>query len=147
MELLDLKVMFGRRFKLGVDPSYHAERPDLRHDARPWLRTILCQHGEIIPWGNSTLAAVTAKAGTVARRLKALPNIEVWQDGSDGVTVLFDAADFDQIADIMRPRRRRHLTPEARAAAGERLRKYQFGHAVGLTSDTQFCVPAGSVDV
>jgi hypothetical protein len=45
---------------------------------------------------------------------------------ADGVDVQFDVADFDRVAEVMKPRRRR-LSPEARLAAGIRLAKYQFG--------------------
>jgi hypothetical protein len=51
------------------------------------------------------------------------PCCELYQDGSDGVTVLFDVADFDQMAAIIRPRRRRRLSEARRLACAEHLAK------------------------
>ena len=50
----------------------------------------------------------------------------VHQDGDFGeLTVLFDAGDFDQVAEVMQPRRRRvvKLTAEQRAVLVERLHR------------------------
>ena len=68
--------------------------------------------------------------------------VEVHQDGDHGeLTVLFDVAAFDQVAEVLRPRRRRrrHLTPEQRAklvdqlATINRRRRYQ-SEIAGLES-------------
>jgi hypothetical protein len=42
-----------------------------------------------------------------------LPGVTVWQDGDDGVTVLFDVAEFSRVARILHPRRRRRTKPAA----------------------------------
>ena len=68
-------------------------------------------------------------------RLKALPFTKLEQDGADGATVLFPVDHFDEVAEIMIPRRRRRLSPEARTQAIERLSKYQFRPAVGSPSN------------
>jgi len=48
-------------------------------------------------------------------------------DGDDGeLTVLFDLADFDKIAKVMRPHRKRQWTEEQKRQASERLAKYQY---------------------
>lgn len=75
------------------------------------------------------MAACTDKAGSTARRLKALPFAVVAQDGDDGANVVFPVDRFEEVAEIMRPRRRRRLSPEAREAARVRLLKYRFGAA------------------
>jgi hypothetical protein len=104
---------------------------------------IPCQYGHIFPHGGDILAASTDKAGRIARRLKALPGVKVHQDGDDGATVLFHVNQFDTVADIIQPRRRRRLSPEARKAAGERLAKFQFRPAVEVHNEAQFCVGRG----
>ncbi len=48
------------------------------------------------------------------------------QDGDDGVNAVFPVAHFDIVAEIMRPKRRRRLTPELRVAAVERLKQYRY---------------------
>ena len=146
MNCIDLRARFGDRYRLGTDPSLEAERTEFRAEERRWLTTILCRHGEIIPWGGFKLAACTSGAGSIGKRLRALPFVEVAQNGQDGRNVVFDLEHFDEVAEIMQPRRRRRLSPEARAAAGERLRKYQYQPAVGCDSDERQCVPAGGAD-
>jgi hypothetical protein len=61
----------------------------------------------------------------VAKRLKALPYCRVVQDGDDGANVVFPVDRFEEVAAIMRPRRRRRLPERQRVAVAERLRKYQ----------------------
>jgi integrase len=73
-----------------------------------------------VPWGGDTLAACTDKAGSVAKRLKALPYCSVLQDRDDGANVVFPADRFQEVAATMKPRRRsrlperlvRYVTPE-----------------------------------
>jgi hypothetical protein len=65
-----------------------------------------------------------------ARRLKALDFTTVHQDGSDGVTVLFPVEKSPEVAELMKPRRRRRMTEDQRQAAAERLAKYAFTPAV-----------------
>ena len=98
--------------------------------ADPWLMVIMCQHGEIYPFGDDQLVASTKKPGTIAKRLKALPFATIHKDGSDGMDMIFPADRFDDVAAIMKPRKRRRMSEEARHRAAKRLRKYQFtkGH-------------------
>jgi hypothetical protein len=126
---IDLKALFGSDYRIAYDESYAAERGDdaRRHD--PWLLTIPCRFGHIYPQGGSLLGASTDRRGPVANRLAALPCVRVIQDGDDGLNTLFDVTDFDEVAQVMKPRRRRRLTPDQRAERVERLRKYQFGSA------------------
>jgi hypothetical protein len=48
------------------------------------------------------------------------------QDGDDGVNVVFHVDHFDEVAAIMKPRRRRRLTPSQRAKRVERLSAFRF---------------------
>jgi hypothetical protein len=109
----------------------------------PALHIIPGQHGHIYPFGGGLLAISTAGRGTVAIRLRALPYIKVVQDGSDGINATFPVEHFQEVADLIRARRRRRLSPKARRAAAERLRKYQFSPAAGAQSEGQACVPIG----
>jgi hypothetical protein len=147
VECVNLKERFGRRFKVVYEESYYAERPEFRAAEAPWLMMIPCQHGHICPWGGENLAACTRTAGPIAKRLKALPFATVAQDGSDGANVVFPVDHFEEVAAIMKPRRRRVLSPKARKAAGERLAKYQFRPAVGIAPEGQGSVREARVDV
>jgi len=143
---INLRERFGRRYRVEYEPSYYAERGAGARADDPWPMVIPCENGHICPWGGSTLTACTKAAGSVANRLKALPFTTVAQDGSDGANVLFDVNHFDVVATIMKPRRRRRLSPEARRAAGERLAKYQFRHAVQAPDLARPCEFGGPGD-
>ena len=124
-ECVNLKEQFGDRFKVTYEESYRAERGDNGRAEDPWLMVMLCQHGEIYPYGDDQLVASTKVAGGIARALKALPFTTLHQDGTDGVDVIFPADRFEDVAAIMKPRKRRRMTEEAKQQAAKRLRKYQ----------------------
>jgi len=124
---INLKERFGHHYRVAYEESYFADYGPNARIEDPWLMVVLCEHGEICPWGGTTLAACTNKAGAVAKRLKSLPFTKVAQDGDDGANILFDIEHFAQIAAIMKPRKRRRMTEQQRRAAAERLRQYQFG--------------------
>jgi hypothetical protein len=129
MDCVNLRERFGRRYRVEYEESYYAQYgPHARTDD-PWLQIIPCRRGHICPWGPSTLAASTNGRGPTARKLIALPGVTLWQDASDGVTVLFPVEMFDEVAELMKPRRRRQMTEEQRQAAAERLAKYAFTSA------------------
>ena len=88
----------------------------------PHYQIIPGSHGHVYAWGTTRLAASTNTPGSTASKLKALPGVEVWQDGSDGCTVLFAVDLLDQVADLLRLRRRRQVTDE------ERKRLSTLGH-------------------
>jgi hypothetical protein len=113
------------------EPAYFAQHGPRARVNDPWLKIIPCRAGHICPWGGSTLAAVTDKAGPTARKLAALPGATLWQDGSDGATVLFDVAEFPRVAQIMHPRRRRAGSEKLCAHLRAVGAKTRFQHGVG----------------
>jgi len=125
-ECINLKERFGDRCRVEYEESYYAEHGEHARTQDPWLMVILCQHGHICPWGGELLAACTNNRGAVAKRLAELPFTAVAQDGDDGVNVTFHVDQFDEVTTIMKPKRRRRLSPEQRQAAIERLKPYCF---------------------
>lgn len=123
---IDLKALFGRDYQVTYEESYRAERGKCGRGHDPWLLVMPCRHGHIYPHGEDYLAASTNHRGRVARRLAALPFVRIVQDGSDGINVEFHSDDFDQVAAVMKPKRRRRLTDNQRADQVERLRDFQF---------------------
>ena len=109
---IDLQERFGDRYRVAYDESHEADRgPNARtHD--PWLLTLPCRFGHIYPHGGKLLGASTDHRGPIANRLAALSCVHVVQDGDDGINVAFNVAAFDQVAAVMKPKRRRRLTPE-----------------------------------
>ena len=114
---IDLAERFGRRYRVEYEESYFAQYGPRARVNDPWLKIIPCRLGHLMPWGGSLLAAVTDRAGPAARKLAALPGAILWQDGSDGATVLFDVTDLPRMAKLMHPKRRRKPPTEAQLAA------------------------------
>jgi len=129
MDCINLKLRFGSRFKVRYEESYYAERGNRAHGEEPWLMIVHCQYGHICPWGGQTLAACTDNAGRIAKKLERLKFTTMAQDGDDGVNILFHGDHFEEVAQIMRPRRRRRLSASQREnlrRAGEKTR-FQAG--------------------
>jgi len=140
---LNLKKLFGRRFKVEYEESYYAQYGANARIEDPWLMIIRCRFGHIFPHGGETLAATVDGHPNVAGVLRRLPCCRVHQDGDFGeLTALFDVADFPKVAQIMRPRRRRQVSPEQR----ERLRGMGFSKGsqahVDVEPTAQGCVAA-----
>jgi hypothetical protein len=127
---LNLRSLFGHQFKIRHEESYRAERPEFRREVEPWLQIIPCEHGHIYPHGGNLLARSAARPGSINERVKSLPFATVHQDGSDGANVLFDVRYFDQVAEIVHPKRR----PPKRVLTPEHLQKMQTAHAKFLES-------------
>lgn len=107
MDCIDLRQRFGKKYRVKYEESYYAERGDGARSDAPWLQIIPCQHGHIYPFGGEMLAASTDTRGPIAKRLVRLACTAVVQDGDDGVNASFHVDDFDQIAEIIKPRKRR----------------------------------------
>ena len=130
MKCINLKERFGDRYKVEYEESYDAEHSEHGRAEDPWLMLTPCRHGFICPWGAENLAACTKTAGSVAKRLKALPFTTVIQDGDDGANVMFHVKHFDAVARIMKPCKRRRLSAEHRARLAEAGAKSRFTHGV-----------------
>lgn len=137
---IDLKAAFGERFRIAYEESFYAEHKTTRsHD--PWLCILPCPQGHIFPWGGTTLAASTNnRRGSNA--LRRLPCVTIEQDEGQGggVTALFDLADFEAVAAVMRPRKRVRLSAERRARMSEigtaALKRYRLATQNGTKSNT-----------
>ena len=124
MKCVNLKKQFGREYKVVCEESYHSEYGANARTEDPWLMVVLCQNGHICPWGGSMLAACTDKNGSIANLLRKNPLVNVVHDGDDGVNAVFNMKHFDEIANIMKPRKRRRLSEAQKQKSVDRLRKY-----------------------
>ena len=122
MNIINLRERFGRRFKMDWDPAYYAQYGRHARVADPDYQIIPGILGHVYAWDGTTLAASTNTSGSTAARLKTLAGVKVWQDGTDGCTVLFPVEVFDQVAELLKLRRRRRVTDE------ERKRLSELGH-------------------
>lgn len=117
----DLRALAGTKFRLGHD---HGRPARLIDD--PWLLTIRCRTGHVYPHSADRLAFASDSRGGVARAVAALPGAVVEQDASDGFNVSFPVALWPQVAELVKPRRRRQMTPEQRQASADRLARFAF---------------------
>ena len=121
MQCVNLRERFGKRYRVRHEESFRAEG---RRVACPELMILLCKYGDIYPWGGQMLAASVDGHPKIAGKLRQLECVEVVQDGDFGeLTAAFDVDDFAKVAKVMRPRRRRQVTPEQRAEMVARLRQ------------------------
>ena len=124
MDCVNLKREFGEEYHVQYEESYHSEYGSNARVEVPWLMIIPCRNGQICPWGGRNLVACTNRLGPVANKLIALPFTKVVQEGGDGANMSFDLEHFDEIARIMKPRRRRRLSPDERVRRVQRLHEY-----------------------
>jgi hypothetical protein len=94
---------------------------NVRGDGR-WFVEVLCQNGLIYPYGGRTLLAY-AKGGVV-NRVAELPDLQPYQTDGKNRVFKFPVERLDEVAAILRPRKRRSvvLTPEQVEARRETLR-------------------------
>jgi hypothetical protein len=84
----------------------------------PWYVEVICEHGLIYPKGKNALLAYSS-AGT-KRRVAAIPGTEHHQHDGNAEVFRFPLERLDEVAAILRPRKRRKLDPErARAIGGK----------------------------
>jgi hypothetical protein len=118
---INLAQMFSDRYRIGHDEAAitWGERRD------PWMMTIPCAGRglTIYPQGGTTLALECNCRPGIARQVAATPGVRIHQDGgmAGGMTFLFDVSLFEQVAEIVKPRRRRRLSEEERARRIERF--------------------------
>ena len=117
MDCINLRERFSKRYRIGWDPAYDAKGRH-RHLLDPWMMTIPCERGTIYPHGGTRLAVEVEGRPITANRLRGLDCTTVIQEGDDFLAVTFDVDDFDRVAQIVLPRRRRQLSEAER----ERLR-------------------------
>ncbi len=122
MDCLHLVELFGDKYRTGFDPAYEPRhRPQKSRD--PWMMTIPCSRGVILPFGGEYLIAEVEDRPRIANRLSQLSCVELLQNGDLFIAVKFHIHDFEQVAQLLRPRKKPRLTAERRAALAERMRK------------------------
>ncbi|HWO40713.1 MAG TPA: hypothetical protein VNO43_02800 [Candidatus Eisenbacteria bacterium] len=111
----------AHRYRFRLEGSYQAENnTHVRGDGR-WFVEVLCRNGLIYPHGGRILLAYV-KAG-VANAIAALgPDIEPYQNDGSARVFKFPVARLDEVAAILKPRKRRAVgaSPEQLRAMRER---------------------------
>src|SRR5436190_13981300 len=100
---IDLCTIAGNRYRLDHDPSHKGRgAPDA------WLLTIPAQHGHFYPH-SAELFGFATKSRQAGLTIAKLPGVEIWQDGADGMNLVFPASQFAKVAAIVRPKRKRQV--------------------------------------
>jgi hypothetical protein len=120
---LNLRNLFGEEYRITFDPAYNSAQVP-REKLDPWYMQIRGKGKgvTIYPFGGSKLCVECDNRPGIVKQLVAL-GLLVWQDGSTDKTFQFDLAEFEQVAAIVQPRKRRQMTPEQRAKLAERGRE------------------------
>ena len=109
--VVDLQDRLGNRFRISHDPACDAEhkRPE------PEQLVIRCRTGaEIYPHGGSMLVVELEGHRTIRKRLDAPACCRLHRPGDDFAAYVFDVADFEAVAVIVKPYRRRQMTAAQR---------------------------------
>lgn len=106
---IDFRLAFGKKYRMTLDPSSETKR---KTSADAWMLQIPCRTGVIYPFGGTKLAIELDNHSRTAKRLAKCCKLH--QDGDKEKTFLFDLADFDAVAAIVHPKRRRRLSEEER---------------------------------
>jgi hypothetical protein len=116
---IDLRAVAGKRYRV----EYEASRIGRAED--PWLLIIPCRYGHVYPH-SADLLGVAIDSRILGRKLAKLPGVEIWQEGADGMNLVFPPERFAAVAAIVRPKRRRQLSAIQAELVRERLAKYAF---------------------
>ena len=116
--MLNLKTRFGKLYRIckeqGTEPN----------DPAGW--TIPAKYGHFYSHGPDAIGVATNGRGIV-RRLLTVAGLVIVQDGSDGINATFPPAEFEAVAKIIRPRKRRKLSPEHKAKLLAASKPFQAG--------------------
>jgi hypothetical protein len=111
MNCLNLRDLFGHMYRVTFDPAYDPKYK--RQDGLdPWMMQIPCRFGTIYPQGGTKLAVEIDGHNRIAHKVIGTGVAKLMQDGDREKTLVFDLTDFDVVAPIVQPRRRRHLSEE-----------------------------------
>ena len=127
MDPINLKELYGKHYKIGLDPAAKHEKGG---SGDPWYFMILCRRGNIYPYSDKLLGFYCTKGKTRNRLHDEHPEIQVHNWADDGEAIfLFPVELFNLIAKYAQPRTKRILSAEHRKklteAGTKALRKYK----------------------
>ena len=121
MDRINLQEQFSTRYRVAFDAAYSPKH--VPHDKLdPWAMLIPCQRGIIYSHGGDLLTVEVEGRRVTANRLRQLDCTTTFQEGDSFLAVTFHVADFDEVAAIVKPRRRRQVSEAER----ERLASIGF---------------------
>ena len=121
MQPINLKDQYGDRYRIGLDEATKGERK-LAKD--PWYYILPCRYGHIYPHGDGL--SVFCNGTRKIEQLKNLPGITAYLVGDGEAILTFPLSEFDAVARIAQPKRRRKLSEKHNAALQASARAHQF---------------------
>ena len=123
MPVTNLQENYGSKYKVVDDGTNDPCRAE-----RVWCQEIRGKYGAIYPYGYDGSLAVRIEAKTKVKNNARAKKLEsegfpVIQLGDCEIVFKFEPARFDYIAELIKARKRRHLSPEQRAKAMAALAK------------------------
>lgn len=115
----NLERRFGDRYVIQDDGINNPDRIE-----RVWCQEIPHKTGTIYPCGFNGDLAVWSNSARIMTKLESLGMKRI-QGGSESC-YRFPVSQFEQVAAIVRPKKRRRLSAEQRTKSIERLKAYQF---------------------
>lgn len=123
-----MNILDPKKYRVTLDPSWASAGPEERRTARQWYELIPCSRGGMIYLVSDdpvTLACYLPSTRRARNIAETVPGVRL--DLMDGEAVIyFGPGDLDLITSLAGARRRRRLSPEAKARAAERIKPYQF---------------------
>ncbi len=114
---IDLKTLYGDKYKITLDPAAKLERGG-RHD--PWQYVLPCRYGEIYPFNDRQLAIMVIGSKKVTE-LK-WDGFHLHQDADGEAVFLFTLDRFDEVAKMAKAKMKKRIS-------AAHLRKLQDGAA------------------
>lgn len=121
--MINLREYYGKQYKIFLDESWEYME-NKSEEEKPWCYELRGKYGLIYPYDDSTLAVmVTSESikGRLKRNFKG--RVATFWDGDGEGVFLFDPGLIYEIAEMIRARRRRQLSPEAKEKLANRGRE------------------------
>jgi hypothetical protein len=134
---VDLATRFGDRYRL-IHEEQVSEWPPAH---RPWLARIVCRYGHVGVQGGERLYAFTDRH--VAASLRKLSFVEKTQGGSE-LRIVFHVDHLAAVLAILRPYRRRRLSPAERARLVAAGASHRFGTCADDGVQSELPVPGST---
>lgn len=134
IECINLRTRFGKVYRITFDESYD-HKGVARKSLDPWMMQIPCRKGCIYPYGGKKLAVEIDYHNPTAKKVQQIPSVQMIQHGHKEQTFTFHVDLFDQVSELIHPKRRRVLSDEQRQRLTERakqaLKDYRQNKAKG----------------
>ena len=122
----------GRRCRIKLDPAAEYEEGGKRGPLRSMYQLIPCKYGEIYEYGDGKLAWLCSSVRLANKVMSDLPDwMMVQVKFDDGANFIFPVKRFKDVAKWAKPRTRRIMSVQQKAAAVERVKSFRFSRSPG----------------